>query len=126
MDVETREEVRRWRRFVTLVFGELPEVKGWLERGTPRTPGWVWSTLAGNALDRSHRPTSWDGDFWPRTMRVIEVVEDAFDIVVATPGFDEDDAVTLDSFANAMLLGDLTWNLDVVQRMVPWIGPKGI
>ena len=108
---------------------ELPELAGVLGRRelqAPVTPGDVWTTISLELLSEDGTPLDSESDLWPRLLRLLEVVEELRDLLEQTDTHSEEDVLTLDAFANAGLLCDITRSRVGLERLLPWMGPRTV
>src|SRR5437660_1492270 len=116
--------VRRWKPLVDAFFDHVPEVRSALERwdyeeGRRWGPGYLSSEVATELLDRDDYPVGLGTDVWRRLLAFLEVVEGLWELMARDVSERHPDAVTVDAFANAGILCDVTRNREGLQALLP-------
>ena len=127
-DEVDRAEAERWRSLVSVFRTHVPELETWwndwdgdIERATPGT---VWNVLCLRLLDSDAAPRIEHLEVWVRVLSLIEVVEEAIEIVGRIEGERSDDATVLYAFANAGILCNVGWNRDGLSSLLRFMGPR--
>jgi hypothetical protein len=122
----TLEDEAHWRRFVDFALAELPEIRSRFDDDDLRTRGTVgiFMTLDWVA-DDDGMPRFTEGDYWARALRVIEVVEEAMEVIAEDPDR-ESDLANLSAVSTAGLLCQLTRNPAGLEQLLPLMGPLSV
>ena len=123
--VEEREEAERWQGLVSTFRVYVPDLDAWLaeDEAPVVSPGTVWNTLTLRLFERDRTPNAELLDVWVTVLALLEVVEEALDLVSAHDP-SADDATLLYSFADAGILCEIGWNQAGAAALLPYMGSR--
>jgi hypothetical protein len=126
-DEDPETEVRRFASLLSLLDRVVPELADWRAASSPEGPMTIIDAgleTRWNLFDDDARLIVVD-DIWRRLLQVVELVL-AIDEGWWTDEATEDDAATLDAFAGAGIVCDVTRAIDSIQAVLPFMGPRTI
>lgn len=130
VDEDPASEARRFAGLIGVLRDTVPEIDEWwadsyAEGETPMTlcsAGIEASTL--HLFDGDDHPLLVD-TVWPRLLQVVELALLVFEILWSDEVL-EPDAVTVDCFAGAGIICDLTRTRESIRTLLPWMGPETV